>query len=464
MKTKVAVLTAGVLCVILIVFDTFIYLTLYSHLFSVEKSTLSVEAQSIAQYYVNNNGENQGSDQSGSGPSDYVWLRQYAKNGQTIVLLDKQGGELSKYGRGTAAPLIQYFQSVRNPAKETIQTLKQSQIYVTMPMVDPDGNDTLGYVLLLSDIPNVKEYMDTLLVLLIAGSIGAVLMASLGGYLISAIAVHPINQMIRLVQRIQVNHLSERVKVPRGRDEIARLAFTFNGMLNRMERSFEQQTRFVADASHEIRTPLTTIKGYANLLARWGKQNPTILDKGIRVIQKESTRMHHLADDLLTLASLEVSAKDLPKQAAVNVIISEIVESMALLHEHVEIRKEMQGNGDGCAAIAPAHLKQILMNLMDNAIKYSSPAGKITVTTSFEQGSVIIRVSDNGRGIPADDLPHIFDRFYRVDKSRVRREGGTGLGLSIVKELVDIYGGHIRFDSQKGVGTTAIVTLLSATR
>lgn len=461
MKSKVAVLTATVLCIILFVFDTFIYLTLYNHLLNVEKGALISEANNISQYYVNNNEENQGPGQTSASAPEHTWIHRYAQAGQTIILAGPHKHLIFKYGNATAPKMLDNLQKQKWPNKVDITTIRHNSLFLTMPMIDPDAKAPVGYVIIFSNLPSVREYMNTLLTLLIIGSIGAVLLAALGGYITSAIAVRPINQMIRLVERIQVNRLSERLNVPPRHDEITRLASTFNSMLHRIERSFEQQARFITDASHEIRTPLTTIQGYANLLHRWGKRDPSILDKGLGVIQKESTRIRNLAEDLLTLASLEVTSKDLPRHASVNIIIEEIVEAIVTLHEQLDISTDLQTGL--YADISSAHLKQILTNLIDNAIKYSISPASVSIFAISERGSVSIRVQDKGRGIPADDLPYIFDRFYRVDKSRGRRAGGTGLGLSIVKELVEAYGGEIEISSEQGEGTTITVALPEAT-
>jgi two-component system sensor histidine kinase ArlS len=279
----------------------------------------------------------------------------------------------------------------------------------------------------------------------------------LGGYIISSIAVRPINQMIQLVERIQVNRLSERLPKPRGNDEIARLAKTFNHMLDRMERSFEQQSRFVADASHEIRTPLTTIQGYANLLARWGKNDPKILDKAIHVIQNESARLRDLANNLLTLASLEVDTSRPDEKAPVDETIKEVIESLALLYPKITIKSNIQARST--AKIAADHFKQILINVLDNAMKYSPENSEVIVNAMNRDKHVIIEIIDFGKGIPEKDLPYVVERFYRVEKSRGRKSGGSGLGLAIVNELVQSYHGRLFIESQVGKGTKVTIEL-----
>lgn len=458
MKSKVAILSACVLTTLLLIFDTFIYVDLYHHLLQLERTAISTEIQAITQYSADNTNDHV--KNSATQATSYAWLHRFAKPGQTIVVMNGQGQVIGKYGTGPVSSMIQSYRDLKDTQPPNITTLKDGALFDFAPMQDGDANSQSNYVLLASKLSSIQSYMNSLLFLLITGSIGAVALAAIGGYLISAIAVRPIHQMIGLVERIQVHSLGERVKVPPSRDEIARLASTFNNMLNRMERSFQQQSRFVADASHEIRTPLTTIQGYASLLARWGKSKPDVLDKGIRVIQKESQRMRGLAEDLLTLAGLDIAVEDMPKRANVPEIIEELVDSTSFLHDDVTIQTDLRTTA--MAALSPIHLKQIVTNLLDNAIKYrkaNADDTRILISARSEKTDISIQIQDNGQGIPADDLPHISDRFYRVDKSRARREGGSGLGLAIVKELVEAYGGSIAVDSTLDVGTTVIITI-----
>lgn len=451
MKIKVTILTAFMVCFILLAFDTFIYFTLNKHLMDMEQNLLSSKAQSIAQYYVSHLND----DENHTDP--YTWLHRYSEDGQTIVLLSPSGTKLAQTGSTDASRALATFQPSNNVHQETYASNSAMVMVTETPAIDQDKHKLLGYVLLVSNLSNVQEYMDTLLTVLIIGSLGAALLAAFGSYFISATAVRPINQLIRLIERIQANRLNERVQVPKGRDEVSRLAATFNKMLVRIERSFEQQARFVADASHEFRTPLTTIQGYADLLRRWGKDDPAVLNKAILVIHKEAERLKKLANDLLTLASLEASSNDLPQRTAVTSVVDEVVDALGLLHPDIILVKTFEGTPE--VSMAPAHLKQVVTNLLDNAIKHTPRGGRIEIAMTAKPTHVTMVIQDSGPGIPPEDLPHIFERFYKVDKSRGRQAGGTGLGLAIVKGLVEMYGGSIRIESQLDAGTTVRIEL-----
>lgn len=450
MKIKVTILTAFMVCGILLAFDSFIYFTLNKHLMDMEQNLLVNKAQSIAQYYVSHV-----ADDDHSNP--YTWLRRYSEDGQSILLFSPSGRELAKFGSLVATPEVVDFTTSTTVRQHVFYTHSTMLMVTNAPAVDQDKHKLLGYVVLVSNLNNIQSYMDTLLAVLIIGSLGAVALAGFGSYFISRAAVRPINQMIRLIERIQANRLNERVQVPDRHDEVSRLASTFNNMLVRIERSFEQQARFVADASHEFRTPLTTIQGYTDLLRRWGKDDPQVLNKAIQVIHQEAERLKKLADDLLTLASLEASSSELPPRASVVSAIDEVVDSLGLLHPQLTLIKTIEGTPE--VAMAPAHLKQVLTNLLDNAIKHTPIDGKVEVSTALSPSHVTLAIQDTGNGIPPEDLPYIFERFYRVDKARGRRAGGTGLGLAIVKGLIEMYGGSIHIESELEVGTTVKIQL-----
>lgn len=450
MKIKVTILTAFMVCGIFLAFDSFIYFTLNQHLMDMEQNLLFSKAQSIAQYYVNHL-----TDDDHSNPS--TWLSHYNEDGQSILLFSPSGQQLARVGNlATTHDLVDFKPSTL--VRQRVFTTHSAMVMVTnAPAIDQDNHKLLGYVLLVSNLNNIQSYMNTLLAVLIIGSLGAVALAGFGSFFISRAAVHPINQMIRLIERIQANRLNERVQVPERHDEVSRLASTFNNMLVRIERSFEQQARFVADASHEFRTPLTTIQGYADLLRRWGKDDPQVLNKALHVIHQEADRLKKLADDLLTLASLEASSSELPPRASVVRAVDEVVDSLGLLHPEITLIKTLEGTPE--VAMAPAHLKQVLTNLLDNAIKHTPAEGTVEVSTALTPHHVLLLIRDTGAGIPSEDLPYIFERFYRVDKARGRRAGGTGLGLAIVKGLIEMYGGNIRIESEVEVGTTVKIQL-----
>lgn len=456
MKLKIALLSAATLCLILAILGSFIYFTVHSRVLQLQNNELSSRAQSIAQYYASHANEGKSSD-----GGVQQWIRNYSRHDQELILVGPNSKVIAAVGDLNSTLIMAHFQPTQDLIQETLVIKsRQSVIYTALPIKSEDNSTIMGYVVLVSDISVVQEYMESLLTVLAAGSLGAVLLAGLGGYLIAAAALRPIHQLIRLVERIEANRLNERVEVPKGRDEVARLTVTFNHMLSRIERSFEQQMRFVADASHEIRTPLTTILGYANLLNRWGKTDAAVLDKAIRVIQKESTRLRYLADDLLFLAGIEADRSEPAGSAPVDGIVDEVADELSVLYPEVSVEKELDAQVD--VRMSPNHLKQIVVNVLTNALKYTPAQGNVKAKTWRQEHMAFVQISDTGGGILAEDLPYVFDRFYRAEKSRERSQGGNGLGLAIVKELVESYGGLIDIESQVQLGTTVTIQLPTA--
>jgi len=248
------------------------------------------------------------------------------------------------------------------------------------------------------------------------------------------------------------------VRKTRNADEVDRLAITFNEMLQRLENLFSTQQRFLADVSHELRTPLTIIRGNLALLKQG---DPAANEETLRTIDAESERMSRLLADLLLLAQSDAGA---------SVSNRTPVELDTLLLDVYRQARVMAAARDGQLKITlgeedqalvegdPDRLKQLLLNLVDNAIKYT-PSGEVKLSLIKHDGQVGLRVADTGMGIPTEDLPHIFERFYRVDKARSREKGGTGLGLSIADWIAKAHGGFIQVESQPGKGSTFTIWL-----
>ncbi|MCC8122159.1 MAG: HAMP domain-containing histidine kinase [Oscillospiraceae bacterium] len=257
---------------------------------------------------------------------------------------------------------------------------------------------------------------------------------------------------------INESHLDTRISLPEGQSELQVLGASINAMLERLDSGFSAQMRFVSDASHELRTPIAVIQGYASLLNRWGKDNPETRQEAIDAIQAEANAMKSLVEQLLFLVrgdnesmQLSVTRFALHEMAAEVLRASEVIDEnhifIARLDEEVFI------SGDN------GLLKQALRILVDNSIKYTPPGGTITLTVGMDGMNARISVQDEGQGMQAEAIPHIFDRFYRTDESRARQTGGTGLGLSIAKWIVDRHGGWFEVLSWKEVGTRMTIVL-----
>ncbi|WP_242649415.1 sensor histidine kinase [Clostridium kluyveri] len=269
----------------------------------------------------------------------------------------------------------------------------------------------------------------------------------------------PLKSMTDTVREISINALDKRLNVKGSKNELKDLAKTFNEMLDRIESSVEQQNQFVSDASHELRTPISVIQGYANLLYRWGKNDREVLEESINAIKSESENMKELVEKLLFLARGDKNAQKVEKEDFIlSELINELIRETKLVHKDHHIESD---HNEKFSVYADRKLiKEALRIFMDNSIKYTKKGGTIKLDSHFIQhtNTAVITVADTGIGISKEHIPHIFERFYRADKSRTKSSGGTGLGLSIAKWILDMHQGTIDVWSELDIGTVIKIT------
>jgi two-component system sensor histidine kinase ArlS len=319
-----------------------------------------------------------------------------------------------------------------------------------------DGDTHLGSILLVSNPVNEVGYIKLLGILLLAANgVGIVAAAFVGRY-VSRKMLAPIDSMIHEAGKIDSRHLKKRLPVPEPDDELRRLAVTINRMLARVEDAFNQQSRFTADASHELRTPLAVIRGYTDILQRWGKDDKNVLQEGIAAISKQTEYMHKLVENLLFLARGEREKLDVNKAPfQVEQLMKELtVEQSALDNRHqylVEAEPGLAIFGDRTM------IKQLLLAVIDNSKKFTPQGGSITLAAKKTEGGTELSVADTGIGMEPEQLEHIFERFYRADKARSRKDGSAGLGLSIASAIADVHGAEIGATSSPNEGTRIMV-------
>ena len=292
--------------------------------------------------------------------------------------------------------------------------------------------------------------------------IAIALVLALGFYVVNWI-LRPVKKMAETAKTINTESLSTRMETSGNGDEIDALAGVLNAMLDSLQLAYEKQTRFVSDASHELRTPIAVVKGYSGLLKRWGIKNKEVAKEAIDAINGESENMQNLVEKLLFLARTDKQAMLVkPSNFFLNELVEEAVrETKVFETEHeIEIGQIEAVNIDADRGL----LKQALRIFLDNGIKYTQKGGCVTVSCYVEQpGVCALTVSDNGIGISEEDLPHIFERFFKCDKARVRDGGSTGLGLSIAKWILDNHNADITVSSSLGMGTTFKILLPCST-
>jgi signal transduction histidine kinase len=294
----------------------------------------------------------------------------------------------------------------------------------------------------------------------------AIAVAYFTGRYISRRILKPVEDMTKTAKRISINDLQQRIEVPEADDEIKRLAVTFNNMIARLQESFEKQNRFVSDASHELRTPISVIQGYADLIDRWGKEDEEVLQESITSIKAETSNMTMLINQLLFLARGDRSAKSVNKEN-INVVgvAAEVVKEASMTNADVDIGLEVAEGAENAEIYADfALIKQLLRIFTDNAVKYGNKTDPVVnLKVEKKDDNVYISVADNGIGISEEDKAHIFDRFYRGDKSRNKEISGSGLGLSIAKWIADKHDVDINVESEVGKGSKFTLRFDSST-
>ena len=324
----------------------------------------------------------------------------------------------------------------------------------TVPIYDTQTNsgEIIGHVQVARLFDSIESFNRFLVIALFVGFAGATASLFLA-VLLTPSSFKPLEDIADVARQItNADDLSRRVPYTERTDEVGVLARSFNQLLERLDRLFQTQQRLLADVSHELRTPLTAIRGNVDLMQRMGDADP----ESLFIIQEEIERMTRLVGDLLLLARADAGGLPLERKLVdLDNIFIDVYRQLSMIEKNVTVslinvdHVRIMGDVD--------RLKQLIINLGSNAIKYTPSGGAVKLNLSEENGRAKITVADTGIGIPSEDLPYIFDRFYRVDKARSR--GGSGLGLSIAKYIVVAHGGSISVTSEVDVGTTFTVLL-----
>ncbi len=336
----------------------------------------------------------------------------------------------------------------------------QDILVVLVPIRQPRPDAAVtGVVQLSTPLDLVDQIMQRQRLLIVIGVALALLIAAIGGMWLTQTTLTPLRLMVATCRRIAAGDLSQRVNLPQRRDETGQLASAFDEMVARLDDTFTTQRQFVADASHELRTPLTAISGSLEVLLLAPEDDPETTRRVLHGMRREVQRLTRLVSDLLTLTRLDARRQLSAQWVDLGALGREVVESMRSISGERQMVLETHGDvrcwGDA------DKLKQVFYNLLGNAIHSTDAAsGAITVRVEGLDRTVRVAICDNGIGIPAASQPHIFERFYRVDRARTRASGGSGLGLAIVQAIVDGHGGAIEpVESAVGRGTTIRFTL-----
>ncbi|MFO7170751.1 MAG: ATP-binding protein, partial [Chloroflexota bacterium] len=293
---------------------------------------------------------------------------------------------------------------------------------------------------------------------LLGGGVVVLLAAARGGTWLTRAAFRPIDEIAATAQSIvHAEDLSRRVPVPAAQDELQRLTITINDLLARMEALFSAQRRFIADVSHELRTPLAAMQGNLDVLARGAARDPELLAESIADMRREAARLIRMTNDLLLLARSDTGFELHREPVELDTLLLEVHRELRPLAGEVTLAI---GEEDQAVVLGDRdRIKQALLNLGINAIQHTPAGGTVTLGLSRQGEWAALTVADSGTGIAPEDLPHIFDRFYRADQSRSRNRGGAGLGLAIVRWVAEVHGGRVTVSSVPGSGSTFTLLL-----
>jgi heavy metal sensor kinase len=320
-------------------------------------------------------------------------------------------------------------------------------------------NEKEFWVTVAEPLYDLTEQLESVRRIFYIGLPTILLVAGISGFLLAKKSFTPVVRMSNQAKRISATNLQERLVVNNSHDELGQLATVFNELLSRLDQSFANMREFMADASHELRTPLAIIRGEAEVTLSQERSDSEYKDSLI-VIQDEAKRLSSIVEDMMALARAEAGQRQLNMQEFyLNDLVEEVCRAMQVLAANKDIVLTLDSTGDVPFLGDEDMIRRLLLNLLDNAIKYTPSNGSVSVKVVDEQAGIKLLVTDTGAGIPAEAAPYIFERFYRVDKARSRADGGSGLGLAIAKWVAEAHKGSIELTSQPGQGSTFIVFL-----
>jgi signal transduction histidine kinase len=322
-------------------------------------------------------------------------------------------------------------------------------------------SDFSGALVAVSTVRELTQTQRPVLIIFLVTALISLIISGILGFLLSSSIIKPLTKLNKAALEVAQGHFDHQVEVT-SPDEVGRLARTFNYMAASLKQAYQVQKDFLANVAHELKTPLTSIEGFSEALIENVASSEESRKKSLRIINQEAKRLSKLVKDILLASTLEAGKLKLElTEVDMGSFLRKLGEKYKSMAREKNISFKVTEKGTGSILTDGDRLEQVLTNLLDNAFKHTQVGQSIELKSFKEKGKIVIQLSDSGPGIPPEDLPRIFDRFYLVEKSRSRQAGGTGLGLAISKEIVEALGGKIEVASQLGRGTTFTITLPS---
>lgn len=441
LRNKINLYTSVLFIALLILMNASIYI-LFSHLMMTNELN---RAEANAEKIVTNIGKNMDLI-----PPAQLLLAYVPVDGMIRVFKDDLtiNEKITTPSEGEAALKARPSRFVAGEISEVITLEKKRYVFTSNPVVWNDGS--VVNLQVTNSIQETDDMLNMLRFVLIVVTIIAMIPVFLSSRVLSNLIIQPIRSMIDTMKDIQTSAQFKRLELEKtSESELVEMGETFNHMIDILQSNFEKQEQFVSNASHELRTPLTIIENYADLLKRRGLERPDLFEESIEAIHSEAVRMREMTEQLLQLARQQEQWNIQLEQ----INVTELVKETANTFQNTYQRNVLVTSNEITTGYTDAQkLKQLLYIFLDNARKYSED--QITIHVGQASDETYIQIRDKGMGIPKDDLPHVFDRFYRVDQARSRKQGGSGLGLTMAKQIADVIGIRIELDSLENLGTT----------
>jgi heavy metal sensor kinase len=432
----------------LILFSSYLYLQLHKSLSSQLDKTLEIIAAEVTNDIVTPNGY-----------PTFNRTRHFQNHEKHLTrdgfigrVLTNEGRIWDGFGSYLEIPLLL-------PQQQGSQKLSDRQtkwLIYSLPLGSEfgQGQDSTinngGWLQVGQSLNSIERVSDNLLTLMLIGFPLALCFAALGGLFLADRALRPIGKIIRIAEAIEPKDITRRIGYQDSNDEVGRLAMTLDRMLDRIQAGFEREKRFSSDVAHELRTSLTVIKGRIGVTLSRERKVEQYIDT-LSNLERETDRLIRLTNGLLFLGRLEKEKLD----SGLNTVLVDLSNLLRVLVEQIQplaylkkIQLSEQIEPDIAIQGNPDYLTNLFLNLLDNAVKYTPDRGKVTVRSTITEKQIFISVINTGQGIPAEDLPHLFERFYRVENARSRTTGGDGLGLAIAYEIARLHGGSVLVQSQ----------------
>jgi two-component system OmpR family sensor kinase len=460
LRTRLTTLTVGLLASLLGTLGSGLYLSLRKFLLDSTALRVRAQAKPVIERQVTPNQRNDFTAHTAE-------LSQALTSRDTTATIFDRQGHLLANGRRlpeepvAAAPRPDYLARALAGEKEityiTVAPEHRAQVTLIPVRPTPTARDVLGVVQLTTPLTQVDQILARQRRMIGIGVAVTLGLGILGEWWLTRSSLAPLQRVIAAIRRIAAGDLSQRVQLPHTQDEVGQLAAAFDHMAGNIETAFASQSRFVSAAAHELRTPLTALQGSLEVLQRGAQDDPAAARSLLQGMHREIMRLNRLTDQLLSLMRLDAPEALQLRPIDLTAFVDDILQRTRFLIGERELRVvrglPLQLQAD------PDLLTQVLLNLIDNAVQHTEPHGILELGWKANAHTVTLWVSDNGEGIQPDDLPHIFEAFYRGDRSRSRRQGGSGLGLAIVQAIIHAHAGTVEVDSQIGKGTRFTLTL-----